>query len=48
MKYIHNKIYENREVKVRIFMMLLLNSKKIFHFLQEVPNRIPKLYANPK
>lgn len=48
MKYIISQIYENREVKIRIFMMLLLNNRKIFRFLEEVPKRIPKIYLDPE
>ena len=29
-KYITNKIYEGKEVKIRLLFMLLLNNKKLF------------------
>ena len=33
MKYIMNRIYEGKEVKIIILFMLLLNNKKVFNFL---------------
>lgn len=48
MKYIINRIYESKEVKIRLLFMLLLSNKKLFDFLYEVLHRIPYLYKLPE
>ena len=47
MKYIMNRIYEGKEVKIRIFFMLLLENKKMFDFLDYVPENLGYLYHDP-
>jgi len=46
MRYIMNKIYEGKEVKIRLLFMLMLNNKKLFAFLNQILERIPYLYKN--
>ena len=41
-----NKIYEGKEVKIRLLFMLMLNSKQLFSFLNEILERIPYLYKD--
>lgn len=48
MKYIINRIYESKEVKIRLLFMLLLNNKKLFDFLFEILHRMPYLYKLPE
>ena len=47
MNYIVNKIYESKEVKIRLLFMLLLNNKKLFDFLSLIIQRMPHLYKHP-
>ena len=48
MKYIMHKIYQGKEVKIRLLFMLLLSNKKLFDFIYEVINKLPHLYINAK
>jgi len=48
MKYIMSKIYEGKEVKLRLLFMLLLNNKKLFEFINTVIEKVPYLYNNPR
>lgn len=48
MKYIMKKIYEGKEVKIRIYFALLLHNKKLFLFFDSLLVGMGYLYKDIK
>lgn len=46
MSFIMKKIYQGKDVKLRIYFVLLLHTKKLFSFFDEVLKKMDYLYKN--
>jgi len=46
MSFIIRKIYEGRDIKMRIYFVLLLHTKKLFNFFDSLFSKMGYLYKN--